>query len=140
VRLNQRARIRLLAATYLDACEHDKGETAGTSKPGFREPTRSHLWREGSYWEFELALDDLREIAPKRHRWFWAVYVRRSQRLEQLAPHKRHAAEQALTFLVARTLQLARGNIYVPVDISENAGYSASEAKSARKPRARLAA
>jgi hypothetical protein len=140
VRLNKRERVKLLAATYQDACEPDKGEMVESRVIGHKDPRRSSLWDEGSYWELERAMGDLYTAAPFRHRWFKTVYVVRTAKLEQLAAHKRHRAEQGMSFVVARTYQLAGGNVYVPEGVALLAGFSETEARAGRKPRNALRA
>jgi hypothetical protein len=147
VSLNLRDRVTLLAASYLDVCDGSEGETVTTRVLGFKEPQRGFLWREGSYWEFECSMNELRDHARLKHRWFWLVYVDRKEKLSTVATHKRHAAEQGLSFVVSRTKQRGHGNIYVPEEVAVNShnygfakDFSETEARSARRPRMRLAA
>lgn len=140
MRLNDRERVKLLASSYLDVCEGDKGEHETGRVVGFKELGRSRIWREGSYAEFEQASNTLRDQLNPAHRWFWRVYVTRTARILDLAPHKKHLAEQSLTYVVKETKRRGHGNIFVPLEISENAGFSEVEAKAARKPRLKLAA
>jgi hypothetical protein len=133
VRLNKRERVKLLAATYQDACEGGN-DGASSSRAGARIPSRNaELWHAGSYAEFESACNLLRVSARKQHGWFWRVYVIGDDH-GMSVPHKKHWAEQALTFVLKRMEQLGGGNIFVPMEVSENAGYSQAEAKSARRP------
>lgn len=147
MRLNKRERVKLLAASYPDAVGPDKGETVRNRVHGFKDQRRSMMWEEGSYWELECAIADLGACAPIHARWFRRVYVFRVESIASIAPHKRHRAEQGLSFVVERTAQRAKGNIYVPEEVSLNArnygwvrDFSESEAHSARRPRERAAA
>lgn len=139
MRLNTRERVKLLAATYLDACVAT--QTTASLQTKFLVMRVDELWNEGSYWELERAMDELRAGCRKQHLWFWRCYVQRFSRgyskdlPPNLAPHKRHAAEQGLSAIERTMLARTQGNVYVPQIVSKWAGFEAA-AREAASPRA----
>lgn len=110
-------RVRLLAATYEDAL------TSGTlegraEKPGSRMNLHDDLWTHGSYAELERLLPGS------------DVVFRRSY----LAVAFKDQPHRDLNELVQVTRAMPR-DIFVPMDVSENAGYLPGEAKAWRMPR-----
>ena len=140
-RLDVRARCELLAATYLDACLDGRDEKGDKphGKPGSRLLVRYGFWREGSYRELERALDELRIHRNDQYRCAWRVYVLRCERLEALSGVKAGLARQGLTFVTESVYRQTRGNIYVPRDVAENAGYDSGQVEAALRPRRRAA-
>lgn len=141
-RLDAREKVKLLAGTYLDAAERGKDDGDGLRSPFQSSGTTIHrrhgdLWPHGSYAAFELATNALRTATTRRgfYIWFWRVYVVRNHKLDDLAAHKQHGAEQGLTFITAHVKKSTGGNIYVPLEVAENAGWTRSDAKGAERPR-----
>lgn len=139
MRLNIRERVKLLAASYPEACMAEIHPDQGRSASGSRRPRRSHLWEQGSYWELERAIDQLRTHTQFGHKWFSLVYIDRTHDLAGLSQRKRWFAEQSLSFVVEVTRQRCDGNIYVPEEVVLRSEF-ASEAKAVQRPRTSRAA
>lgn len=139
-RLDAREKVTLLAATYLDAATSSNEEGTGSgrspfqSKPHYR---NLELWHQGSYAALELAMNTLRTATSRRsfYIWFWRVYVIRNHKLDSLAAHKKHSANQGMTFVTAHMKKSTGGNIYVPGEVVENGGWTKQDAKAAARPR-----
>lgn len=142
-RLDAREKCKLLAATYIDACDKGSASDEGGSRSPFQSSGTSihrrhrDLWEHGSYAALELAINALRVATTRRTSFtaFWRVYVLCNEKIYETAPHKRHGAEQGLTFVTAHVLKTTNRNIYVPADIVENAGWTSSDARAAARPR-----
>lgn len=123
-----RRRVKRLAASYLDAAENSTEHDSDSKIEFASRPLRryEYLWDEGSYWELERAMDALRAATTRRlsFRMFWAVYVSGSARSDRLAPHKQHAAEQALTFVTEHVRRATGDNIRVPGAVSSNINHA----------------
>lgn len=127
LRMTKRARIILLLQTRQDALEAEDDPQGG--EIGSRSPRYSSLWREGSYRELELCLDYMARRSP-RIRWHLInCYQKREHAKAGLQP-KQAIADKGLDWL-ERVLR----NVYVPQSISENAGYTTTEAQTYAKPR-----
>jgi hypothetical protein len=122
----KRTRLKLLGRTLLDAFDrHERGLRGDSASAGIG------IWEQGSYAELQSALDRLRSNSGHRAKGladcFWAVYVNGSRRhLERRQPK----AE-----LVLDWLERELGDVYVPAEISQAAGYLEHEAKKWTKPR-----
>lgn len=127
---DRRTRVLLLAGSYHDACEGIEREHHRHGKPGSRLLVRSALWLEGSYADLERLLDELRSVNVGQYRAFWAQRVC-GQTLEKAA--ERDASYHAAGWITKRMPP----TIFVPTDISENAGYLQAEAKAFAKPKKR---
>lgn len=127
MRLDRRAKIRLLLATLLDATAPGRGTSDVRAAFSSRPPAKSEeLWNEGSYGELWSCLDVMKTRYPKMHRHVLACHV---------SPEPwgdRRYAEAAIRVLDKR---LMPSNVYVPQEISENAGFLPSDAKTATRPR-----
>lgn len=119
----RRTRIKLLLNTYLDAIDNtSQGEQDG--RPSSRPLTfNDQLWPYGSYHLIQVLLDELR--SNYRHGVYncvWSVHVIGSKRhMRRRAPK----AELGLDWLVLKTASKA---IYVPAEVSQNAGYDRHDA------------
>lgn len=135
MKLNRRRRVVLLASSYLDASENEHTDFIRGGKPGSRSLLReSRLWRDGSYPEFERAMNLLQLHDRRKHAWFTRLYVAQEKPAD-LAAHKLAAAVQGLTYVEKHMPE----NIYVPQEISENGGFLPGEAVGARRPRSKAA-
>lgn len=139
-RLDAREKVKLLAATYLDAATSGSQEGTGSGRSPFQ--SRPHyrneeLWHQGSYAALEHGMNTLRIATTRRlpFSWFWRVYVLQTDKLDGLAAHKKHSAEQGLTFVTAHVVMSTGRNIYVPGEVVENAGWTKQDAKAAARPR-----
>jgi len=115
-------RIRLLAWSYLDACEAGGGtsteESVSTGATESRAPSRNHeLWYQGSYRNLERALA---LSAPYVRLRFWVFYIRAKGPFKH--EHKPHS-------VLGRVARLMPREVFVPVEISEAAGFLPAEAK-----------
>lgn len=124
-------RIRLVAWSYLDACESGGGtaeENVSSGSTESRAPSRNHeLWhqasygrRQNSYADLELALESLPPYVRLR---FWVFYVRAKGPF-RIYPekHTHHAAFYRLARCMPK-------EVFVPAEISEAAGFLPAEAK-----------
>lgn len=100
------------------------------SEPGSREPRRNEeLWRAGSYKELELCMDRLKDTRGQAYRELWHVYVR------GYAPADLEAevwAKYGLWLLE----EWMPPWVFVPLELSENAGYLEAEAKTYHRGKA----
>ena len=114
-------RIRLLAWSYLDACEAGGGgaeETVSTGSTESRAPSRNYqLWHQGSYRDLERAL----ALTPPYVRLrFWVFYIRAKGPFNH--EHTQHS-------VLGRVQRLMPREVFVPAEISEAAGFLPAEAK-----------
>lgn len=145
--LDARAKVVLLAATYLDACIASQPSASLQTKLLVG---RTHeLWDAGSYWDLERSLDQLRREHAKRHLWFWRTFVsptnhgwilRHTDPTVDLAAHKANHARQGLTRVVDLINDRTGRNIYVPDLVVLWGGFEPWQAKEAARPRKRIAA
>lgn len=110
-------RTRLLAATYDDALTTGTMDGGGQDKPGSRLMLHDDLWTHGSY-------DELEHLVRAADAVFRRAYL--------TVPFKDQPARD-LDELVLLTRRMPR-DIYVPRDVSENAGYLPGEALAWRMP------
>ena len=106
-------RVRLLDATYEDALDARRATGPG-DQHGSRLLLADDLWTQGSYHELDLVIGCMNG----RRRAFTSAYLTVPFKDQPLA---------ALDVLQYVTDGMPR-NIYVPAEVSENAGYLASEA------------
>ncbi len=108
-------------------------QTSGRSNSDIRAPfesrlpSRGELWEEGSYYDLERCLDAMRQPYPKISRHLIAFYV-------DATPPKwarKVYAEKGVELL----MRFMPSNVFVPQEISENAGFLPSDAKVAARPR-----
>lgn len=122
-------RIRLLLSSYPDAAT--ASTTADTKIKGTKthqSPSRNRqLWDRGSYDELEKVLERLRQHSAYLYYAFYTVFV--------YDAHHRISRNYSRATLT-NTLEAAKlirkwmpEEIYVPYDVSRNAGYLASDAK-----------
>lgn len=120
-------RIRLLAWSYLDACEAGGGqaeESVSTGSTESRAPSRNHeLWHQGSYAALERALAELPPYARLR---FWVFYVRTRGPLTSPGSFKHEHNPHAV---LGRVEWLMPREVFVPAEVSEAAGFLHAEAK-----------
>lgn len=114
-------RVRLLAATYEDALDARRADGPGDTH-GSRLNLCDDLWTMGSYAELDLVIGCMNG----RRRAFTSAYL--------TVPFK-HQPLHALEVLQYVADGMPR-NIYVPPEVSENAGYLASEAGVYEMPQA----
>jgi len=118
---DRNVRIRLLAWSYLDACEAGGGtteESVNTGSVESRAPSRNHeLWHQGSYAQLERAVFGLPPYARIR---FWVFYIRTQGPFRH--DHKPHS-------VLGRASRLMPREVFVPAEISEAAGFLPVEAK-----------
>jgi hypothetical protein len=120
-------RIRLLAWSYLAACEaaagdSTSGETISLSSSHGKTPSRNHeLWRYGSYGALERAVDSLPPYVKLR---FWVFYVRDSGPFDHAKTY--HSS-------LGRVSRMMPKFIYVPADISQAAGFLKMESEEASR-------
>src|SRR3990167_10229185 len=125
MRLDRRAKIKLLLRTLVDATAPGRGTSDVRSAFGSRPPARSELWHGGSYGELLRCLDEMKPDYPKIHRHTVAYYVDP----ERWA--RRSVADRGVELLMRRMPT----NVFVPQEISENPGYLPGDAKIAARPR-----
>lgn len=130
MRLDRRAKIKLLLRTLLDATSPGRGTSDVRAAFGSRPPARSAIWAEGSYQQLWRCLDEMKTPYPKIHRHIVAFYV-------DPAPWARKSVAEKGIELLDRRMP---ANVFVPQEISENAGFLPGEAKTGAKPRERIAA
>lgn len=134
-------RVMLLLSSYLDACEAPQAEATeslvgtGSHENSSREPLRNvsppeRLWYAGSYRELERGLDALRLFCIPTYNATWARHV--------IGKRDEKTATKAALGVEWLSGRMPR-SIYVPTEISENAGYLYSEAKEYARPRKRAA-
>lgn len=127
MRLTRLERVKLLLKTYPDVCTQGRSELVGSSPAPASRPLRRHeLWDEGSYYELEQCLETMRERAKSIH---WHTCQAYMNPKPPTSVRKRKA-ELGVTFIRDRMT-----NIFVPLEVSLNAGYAPGEAKAAAKPR-----
>lgn len=128
MRLTRRERIKLLLRSLVDAREAGHGRLERGSAPGSRPPLRNlDLWPHGSYAQLEKALDLLRERCPSKH-WHteqFYIYGINDRRIRRV---KAELGVECLMRYMSR-------EVFVPQEVAEWAGFMASEAKAAAKPR-----
>ncbi len=132
MRLDRRAKIKLLLSTLLDATSPGRGTSDVRIAFGSRPPAKSELWHEGSYHELHRCLDALKarneDPAWRGVHWHvWRRYVT-GDRFESRAPWK---FDKGLAFLEESMPR----DIFVPVEVSENGGFLPSDARTAARPR-----
>lgn len=151
-RLDARTKVRLLAGSYLDV---NVATMPSSSLQTRFLPDRVRVrlsdarktgvfgWDDGSYWDLERAMDQLRERSRPRFVWFWRTFVAAESGgwlpVGTLAPHKANLAQQGLSDVVATVQRRTGGNIYVPHAVCARAGFLESEAVEAEKPRRKAA-
>lgn len=137
MRLDRRAKIKLLLSTLLDATSPGRGTSDVRVAFSSRPPAKSSLWDEGSYHELHRCLDALkaRNDDPDWRGCHWHVWRRyvSGERFETRTPWK---LDKGLRFLEEKM----PGDVFVPVEVSENGGFLPSDAKTAAKPRRKRAA
>jgi hypothetical protein len=129
LRLTRRERIKLLLETYSDAYGPSRNPVDVRVAMGSRPPSSSELWKEGSYREIARGIDSMRDPYPKITRHLVAHYCSPQPWV------RKQLVEKGFAILEKRLPM----NLYVPQDISEKAGFTPAEAKSASK-RMRVAA
>ena len=142
MRLTRRERVKLLLATLTDATAPSRGESDVRGALDSRPPPRPELFDQGSYRDLWRAVDRLKEQGfQKAHRHLCARYLKTPTLMLTrggiAVPFKIEPryVERGITLVLERMPR----NVYVPPEVSENAGYSAGEAAAASRPR-RLAA
>lgn len=126
MRLTRLERVKLLLRTYPDVCTQGRSEHVGSSPAPASRPLRRHeLWDEGSYEDLERWLSVMRTKAKSVH-WHTCQHYMEPRPASGVRKRK---AELGVVFLRDRM-----SNIFVPLEISLNAGYSPGEAKAATKP------
>jgi hypothetical protein len=128
LRLTRRERILLLLRTYQDAFEESKS-AAGSGRLESRLLGHGPVWHQGSYVDLQDWLERLKERSPSVHWHTLELYV-----------YKRKARRRKADLGVSYLHKQMPSNIYVPLEISENAGFSTTEAKAAARPKAKAAA
>ena len=128
---HKRTRILLLLSSYLDAATFS-GDTTGGGEPTSRILARNYdLWSAGSYSDLEHCLTALHLHAPSVHWHTWEGCVKGRWN----GPTRNHKAERGVTWLK----EVMPSNVFVPAEISENAGYTPSEARTYERSRAKAA-
>ena len=132
---NRQTRIRLLAASYQDAATASvTNEAKGRGGKRWLIPHRNEdLWLRGSYKELERSVEHLRELHHGLYRAFHKVFVH--DPYNKIKPD--YSADLLADAIDGFKIvdKLMPRDIYVPMDISENAGYLKSEAKQYQKAR-----
>ena len=124
MRLDRRERIRLLLASYLDACSPGRTQSDIRAALGSRPPPRAELFDEGSYHELGQALDKIKTPCPKIYRHTIAYYVETREPWSQ-----KRVAERGVSLLE----RLMPRNIFVPEDVAIRAGVTPGDARAASK-------
>ena len=128
MRLTRRERIKLLLRTLNDATGPGCNLTSIHSALDSRPPSASEIWYEGSYHQLINALNQMRPY-PKIRRHTVAYYVDRE------TWGRKSEAQKGLIILD----KLMPKDIFVPAEISENAGFTPGEAKVAARVRLHVA-
>jgi hypothetical protein len=126
---NRQTRIRLLAASYQDASIASiTSESKGRGGKRWIIPTRNNaLWLRGSYKELEQAMEHLQELHHGLFRAFHRVFIH--DPYNKIKPdYNKDLLSDAIDGFKMIDKMMPR-DIFVPQDISENAGYLAGEAK-----------
>lgn len=125
--LTKTDRIRILLATLPDAIEQTNiGE--GRAELGSRCLTYGTLWRDGSYYELVQKLNHMQTL-NRSVRYHTTGYY--SLKLPRA---RKRMAELGLKWLTREM-----GDVFVPAELTENAGFLPSEARWAARPK-RMAA
>jgi hypothetical protein len=128
----RRERIKLLLKTLPDALGESNNDPRAAIRLESRTLRYGDLFRAGSYHPLLNALDEMRQRSPSVYWHTLAFYCDMSDG----GKPRRRKADLGVEFLMRRM----PSNVFVPQDVSENAGFSASEAKSAARPHEKLAA
>lgn len=137
MRLTRRDRVRLLLETLVAATDPSRVDSDIRSTLESRPPPRPKLFDQGSYFQVWNELDRLRRDGYSRiHRHLCARYIGGPDFPVGTRGARRALVEHGID-LLARRLP---GNIYVPIEVSENGGFSPGEAKVAAMPNSRRAA
>lgn len=123
MRLTRRERVRLLLHTYRDAVSPGRNPSDIRGAFASKAPTRTELWHQGSYYELGKALDSLKAPCPKIYRHTIAFFM----------DQEKWARKSTAEIGVQALMKLMPRNIFVPQEISENAGFTPGEAKAAAR-------
>lgn len=130
---NRQTRIRLLCASLEDAqTASTTNEAKGRGGKHWVIPHRNEeLWLRGSYKELERSVEHLRELHHGLYRAFHKVFVH--DPYNKIKPD--YSADLLADAIDGFKIvdKLMPRDVFVPADISENAGYLKSEAKQYNK-------
>lgn len=124
--LTRRERVRLLLRTLKDALGESPGQEAG-GRTALDSRALGHgpIYQYGSYRDLERCLADLKAKAPGVYWHTIAVYV------EKHPKARKAKAELGVDYLVKHM----PANLFISPELVENAGFMASEARKAARPR-----
>lgn len=133
-RITRRAKIKLLLQTLLDASSPGRSTSDVRAAFGSRPPAKSELWEQGSYHALYRCLDALKAQSnsddPKWRGVYWHTWCRYVTG-DTLKTDDLWKSEKGLTFLE----ETMPSDVFVPQEVSENAGHSPSDSKAAARRR-----